>query len=489
MDRDKILHVLEATGGNPALLALATVDLGYSRLAVEERELIKCALLAAAVPHWCNPAFLGALLAVDLLRAELLHGQLCGLKVVEPFQSRGVRTVAVHESARLALREYLRQSDPEWWRVLAERARKHVGASTSVHARIEALYHQFAIDQEAAATQCEVLDHDLRESPEGKHALALMLSEFAAVGWLNGSAQVQAQLIPLQLRISHEDPTRVEPEAIALVKLAEQVCNLSGLASAHTLLGNVYQLQGRFDAALSCFQASLKIIEDMAEADPSNTWWQHDLAVAQSYLGDVYQRKGCLDAALASFQVALAILAQMSQADPSNHVLQRELAVTQTLIGDVFITQGRLKDAETSFQQTLASLELLSQNDPVPHKVLLSQARQDAQQAVTGYCAAVATAGAIPFGAAAVITPIHLKMVDHIASCFQVSEHAAETILGSLGASVGSHAVADFFMSFVPGPGTAIKVSTAASVTLALGIALIDYFQERSPLGNQDIQN
>jgi uncharacterized protein (DUF697 family) len=114
----------------------------------------------------------------------------------------------------------------------------------------------------------------------------------------------------------------------------------------------------------------------------------------------------------------------------------------------------------------------------------LQQARQNAQQAVTGYSAAAATAGAIPFAACAVIAPIQLKMCHHIASCFEVTEYAAETILGTVGASVGGHAAADFFLSFVPGPGTAIKVATAGSVTMALGSALIEYFQERSPLRN-----
>lgn len=158
MDFAERLSVLRAAEGDPALLALATVDLAHSELPIEERKAIRRALLAAAVPHWFDPTFLSALLAVDETEAERLHGHLCALEAVEPFLARGERAVNVHESARLALREHLRKSDPEQWRTLAERARAYVSASSSIHARIEALHHLFAIDQEAAGAECETLD-------------------------------------------------------------------------------------------------------------------------------------------------------------------------------------------------------------------------------------------------------------------------------------------------------------------------------------------
>jgi hypothetical protein len=69
-----------------------------------------------------------------------------------------------------------------------------------------------------------------------------------------------------------------------------------------------------------------------------------------------------------------------------------------------------------------------------------------------------------------------------IAQCFKVTNYAAETIIGTLGASLGGHAAADIALSFVPGVGTGIKVATAGSVTMTLGTALIEYFQDRSPL-------
>jgi uncharacterized protein (DUF697 family) len=114
----------------------------------------------------------------------------------------------------------------------------------------------------------------------------------------------------------------------------------------------------------------------------------------------------------------------------------------------------------------------------------LQEARQKAQNAVYGYSAAAGPLGAIPFGACAALVPLQLKMCHDIAQCFGVTDYAAETIIGTLSASLGGHAIADVLLSFFHGPGTAIKVGTASSITLTLGTALIEYFQELSPLRN-----
>ena len=112
----------------------------------------------------------------------------------------------------------------------------------------------------------------------------------------------------------------------------------------------------------------------------------------------------------------------------------------------------------------------------------LQKARQKAQNAVNWHSAAAAPLGAIPFGACAAIAPIQLKMCHEVAKCFGVTNYAAETIIGTVGASLGGHAIADGLLSFFPGPGTAIKVATAGSITLTLGTSLIEYFHELSPL-------
>jgi len=324
------LNVLQAAIGDPALLVLATVELVHSELPMDEQEAIKRALLAAAVPHWFDPHFLSSLLNVDEPEAEWLHKLLWALTAVEPFSARGECAANVHESARLVLREHLRQSDPEQWRTLAVRARAHVAASSSVHARIEALHHLFAIDQEAAAEECEALDRDLFQKPEWRQALAMSLSEVADAGWLRGSALVESLLIPLQARSQRGEAARLETEASAVVELAERYHHSSGLARAQCLVGDVYQSHGRLDAALDSFQKSLAIIERLVQDDPSNAKWQHELGAAHIHLGDMYQSQDRRVAARASYQKSLAILEQLVQEDPANPGWQRDLSIAHS---------------------------------------------------------------------------------------------------------------------------------------------------------------
>jgi tetratricopeptide (TPR) repeat protein len=321
-------------------------------------------LLAAAVPHWFDPPFLSSLLAVDEPEAERLHVKLCALMAVEPFSARGERAVNVHESARLALREHLRKCDPEQWRILAERARAHVAASSSIHARIEALHHLFAIDQEAAGAECETLDREFMNNPERRQALAISLSEMAATGWLRGSALMESLLIPLEVRRQRGETAKLAPEACNITRLAENHPKSSCLARAECLVGDVYQSQGRLDAALTSFRKSLAIVEQLVQDDPSNANWQHDLGAAHSCLGDVYKSQGRLDTALASFQKSLAIVEQLGQDDPSNANWQHELGVSHSRLGDVYKSQGRLDAALASFQKSLAIDEQLVQGDP-----------------------------------------------------------------------------------------------------------------------------
>ncbi|MFM7642592.1 MAG: hypothetical protein ACKO45_13730 [Cyanobium sp.] len=141
-----------------------------------------------------------------------MHEKLYALTVVEPFPARGQRGVNVHEVTRLVLLEHVRQTMPQRWRTLSSCARTHLEPATSVHSRIDCPHHLFAIDQEEEAAESEALERELLPNPEWHQALALSLTEVAAVkAWLQGSALVQALLIPpLHVRLSRGESTTLE---------------------------------------------------------------------------------------------------------------------------------------------------------------------------------------------------------------------------------------------------------------------------------------
>lgn len=190
MDFVEQLEVLQAARNNPALLALAMVDIVHHTLPDTERTKVKNALLATAVPHWCDSAFLAALLDTKPNNSETLLGHLRTLTVIEPFHARGELAVNVHEATRLALRDHLRTTDIARWKTLSYRAFAHVHQSTEAHSRIEALYHLFATDQHRALISCEALNKEFisTENFEAQRALTLSLAELVSAGWLTETA-------------------------------------------------------------------------------------------------------------------------------------------------------------------------------------------------------------------------------------------------------------------------------------------------------------
>jgi tetratricopeptide (TPR) repeat protein len=366
MDFAEQLRILQAAQGNPALLVLATVDLAHNALPPGERTWIKDALVAAAVPHWCDRDFLAALLDITPEEGERVLGQLRALTVVEPFPARGEHAVNVHEAARLALREHLRVTDIARWKALSTRAHAHVCQGTEPHTRIEALYHLFATNQPAAAAACKALDREFTDGgrPEVRHALALALRELTAGGWLTESAQVEALLAPLGVRYWRGEAAQLEAEAREVADLARTASDPSGIGRTQLLLGDVLESKGQRNEALAAFRESLAIFQRLTSIDPSNADWQRDHLGAHDRVGNILQARGRLDEALAAFREAFAISQRLASTDPSNANWQRDLAVAHSRVGDIWQAQGRLDEALAAFREALAISQRLASTDP-----------------------------------------------------------------------------------------------------------------------------
>jgi tetratricopeptide (TPR) repeat protein len=115
--------------------------------------------------------------------------------------------------------------------------------------------------------------------------------------------------------------------------------------------------QGNLPEALKSYRDSLAIRERLANVDPGNAGWQHDLSVSYERVGDVLKAQGNLPEALQSFRDEFAIQDRLVKSDPGNADWQRALSVTYRKIGDVLKAQGNLPEALKSYRDSLAIRE------------------------------------------------------------------------------------------------------------------------------------
>ena len=329
MDFAAQLRVLQAAHGDPAKLALATVDLAYPSLPDTERALLKETLAAAAIPHWCDEALLAALLGISAEASTARLVRLRGLNVVEPFPAHGLNAVNVHEAARLALRKAMAADAGERFRALSGRAAATFADDLSPTGRIEWLYHLLCADPDRGAAECEALDREWsgEAHPEDRDALALVLAELEASGLVAGRARVEVLLCVAESRLARGKTAGVLVHASEALELAKQSEHGSGEARSNCLLGDVLQAQGKLAEAQAAFAEDLRISRVLAELDPGNAGWQRDLAVAHSRVGDVLLAQGKLAEAQAAFGEYLRIYRALAELDPGNAGWQRGLAV------------------------------------------------------------------------------------------------------------------------------------------------------------------
>ena len=335
LDDAEQLQLIRSAHGDPALLALATVDLTFPDFPRDDRSALRLVLEAAAVPHWCDAAILAELIDDS---GSLNSGQWTRLKavpVVESFPARGADAGNVHEASRLAIRKRLAETQQRRFIELSARSARVFEADMRPIGRIEWIYHLLVADPERGAAELEDLDRAWSGSArhEDLAALSGALTELDTSQMLRGRPLVRARLVVAQHCADLAGAASLGDLANQLLQAAEALDDARIIGDAYLLVGDVARARGDLAAAEQAFSQSLAISERLTTLDPANTGWQRELAVAYNRVGDVAQARGDLAAAEQAFSQYLAIFERLTTLDPANTDWQRGLADAQSRIG------------------------------------------------------------------------------------------------------------------------------------------------------------
>ena len=191
MDLSEQLRILQDAQGDPVKLALATVDLAYPELPDSDRDLLRAALGAAAIPHWCDESILAFLLEIPKQESDARLARLRKLSIIEPFPARGDTAVNVHESARLAMRKQMAADEQARFTKLAAQATAYFAHDPTGAGRVESIYHLLCCDPERGSNDLERLCRNWSSMhPEDRYALAAAVTELEDSHLLNGRARV-----------------------------------------------------------------------------------------------------------------------------------------------------------------------------------------------------------------------------------------------------------------------------------------------------------
>jgi tetratricopeptide (TPR) repeat protein len=360
------LRFLQSAQRDPARLALAAVDLAFPAASNAEKDALKQALEAAAIPHWCNETILQALLDLAPAESAARFAVLNRLNEVEAFEARGEGAVNIHESARLALRKRMAREEPERFRALSARAAAHFASDHTPLGRIEWIYHRLGAAPDEGAADCEALINAWGQTsyPQDRDALMLALYELERTGLVDGRARLEVLLCFGENQYEHSEITRVAQCAPQAIELAKKTRHRTGEARAFDLLGQVLRVQGHLAEALSAYQSGLQIRLELAAADPTDAIAQWGLAVAYSRLGDVYDSRAAFDAAFDAFHESFRICLALAQSQPTNPRWLREVAISNMRAGDVLLARSHTEEARAAFAAARTIIQQLAETQP-----------------------------------------------------------------------------------------------------------------------------
>jgi tetratricopeptide (TPR) repeat protein len=423
METDDFLSLLKEAKGNPALFAHAQIELLRASETEEERLALQAALQAAAIPHWFDGKFLGALLDEPLKgRAGELAGKLRSLPFTEPFRARGEEAANVHEATRRAVRKTLSVDNPDRFRELSTRAQKVLPSlsdrNAAPHLRVEALYHGFIVHPQTIADSCGAAfdEWDRGFRYESLLALRTVLEELLDEGqWALSPGIVRGAAFYYLGRIRQRYPRiddkweKTEEYANHALREFEASGVVGRIIRARDLRGDVLIRKGSLKQAIKEYKAAIDLVTsgsssegDAREARFVSIAYQkiaeiqqrrghraqaeeafrrsrelrhlfmtvsagsdlESVAGAHLLAGNMFYRQRNYAAAINSFRACLRIRERLAGLEPGNAHRQSELAAAHFQIGFVLRDQGETHAAIDAFRAGMREIESLANRYP-----------------------------------------------------------------------------------------------------------------------------
>jgi tetratricopeptide (TPR) repeat protein len=423
MNFDEQLELLRAAKGDPAQLALATVDLQLAGHPRDEREKVREALEVAAIPHWFDERILAALLEIEVAKTVALLVRLRELNVVEPFFARGPGAMNVHQTVRTALRRRLAMEDPYRMHTLSSLAYRHFAARDATPAVIERLYHRFISDSARVADKCGAIFREW--SAAGRHepllALRTMLEELLNLEpWALPAGLVRGAALYYLVKIRNASP-RLDDDGETTEKLAQNAivefdgAGVRGRAvRGRVLLGDVLKRVAISEAdlkrAISAYEGAIALAqsdkfgprasdgseqrlvanvygeiasirerlgemaaaaaaarkrEEVRPAPPPSkvAATPENEAVAFELAAVELEKKGDLAVVLLVLRAALDARQRVAKEQPENAKHRSHLSIAHHRVGDALRRQGNVGAASAEFRKGMAIRELLAKED------------------------------------------------------------------------------------------------------------------------------
>jgi tetratricopeptide (TPR) repeat protein len=136
------------------------------------------------------------------------------------------------------------------------------------------------------------------------------------------------------------------------------------LANSHNNIGVLMATTNRPIEALKAFESARTIERKLADDNPTVTDFQRALAYSNGNIGNLLNETGHPVEALKAFESGLAIRRKLADANPTLTLFQQDLALGFFNIGELYAKKGKLAEALDAYKSALAIQQKLAREHP-----------------------------------------------------------------------------------------------------------------------------